>query len=166
MTINNNKVVVGLRIRLFFMTVLVIAWIIVAYFAKIFKFPMLGMSDTIWTLIILAVYFLLAFYPMFLNYQFIVYSDEGEKIIFRYSAAGIVGGRKNSVEIPKEIFAGYRIEKKLFGLIRSVTLFQQVKNGIAKYPPIHISVLTKQERGRILNSLHMHAPADAADIKK
>ena len=41
---------------------------------------------------------------MILNYQYVFYSDEGENIVFRYFNAGIVGGKKNSIEIYKPIF--------------------------------------------------------------
>ncbi|MFN8240661.1 MAG: hypothetical protein U0X39_07915 [Bacteroidales bacterium] len=165
MTVDNRKTIVQLRIRLFIATVLLIAWIIVIYFAKAIKFPLLGMEDNIWTLILVIIYFIIAFYPMFLNYQYIFYSDEDDKIIVRYYNTGIATGKKNSVEIRKDVFAGYKVEKKLLGLDRQVILFQKVPKGIAKYPPLHIGALTKSERGKILNSLYQHSPADAAEVK-
>jgi hypothetical protein len=122
------------------------------------KYPLLGMNDTAWTLILVALWLLVALIPLFLNYQFISYSDEGENIIFRYFTAGIVGGKKNSVEINKMSFSGYNIETKFFGLIQSITLFQKFNEGVAKYPPVYISALTREERVKVLRSLNLYAP--------
>jgi hypothetical protein len=127
---------------------------------------LLGMSDTLLTLILVGAYLIYAIYPMLLNYQYISYSDEEDKIVFRYFNAGIIGGKKNSVEIRKADFAGYRRDKKLFGLIQSITLFHQLPQGVAKYPPIHISILSGKEKASVLNSLYQHTPSDATEVNK
>lgn len=158
MTFDNSKTVISLRIRLFFAIVVLIAFLIMAYFAKIIKFPLLGMSDTIWIIILVGINITIAFLPMILNYQYILYSDDGEKIIIRYFTAGLVGGRKNSVEIDKRAFAGYKIESRFFGLISSITFYQRFQEGAARYPPVYISALTKEERAKIIRSLNLYAP--------
>lgn len=165
MTFNNSKAIISLRIRLFTATVLFLLYIVLTYIADVIRFPFLGMSESIWTVILVCIYFLYALYPMILNYQYISYTDDGDKIIFRYFTAGIVGGKKNSVEIAKNRYAGYRREKKFFGLIQSVILFQQLKEGVAQYPPIYISILSRKERARLLNSLYSHTPEDATEVK-
>jgi len=166
MTIENSKAIISMRIKLFAVTVLFIVYIILAYFAKVIKFPVFGLSDKLMTLILIALYFLYLIYPMVLNYQYIYYSDEGDKLVFRYFVAGFIGGKKNSIEIDKSVYAGYRIEKKIFGLIQSVILFQNVRGGIAKYPPVYISLLNSEERKKLLWSLYQHAPADAREIRE
>ena len=159
MTFDNSRTIISLRIKLFGATIVFFAYIVLTYFAKMIKFPLLGMNDTTWTVILVGIYLFFAFLPMFLNYQFIYYSDEGENIVFRYFTAGIVGGRKNSVEINKKTFSGYKIESRFFGLIRSITLFQQFREGVAKYPPVHISALSREERAKIIRSLNLYAPS-------
>jgi hypothetical protein len=166
MTFDNSKTIVSLRIRLFIQTILLLGYLVMTYFSQVIHFPLLGMSDTTCTLILVGVYLILAFYPMVLNYQFISYSDEGDKIVFKYFMAGIVGGRKNSVEISKSTFAGYKKEKELLGLVQSIILFQQLPEGVAKYPPVYTSVLTREERLKVLNSLYLHTPKDAPEAKK
>ena len=158
MTFDNSKSIINFRIKLFFVTILALAWLAIAYVIKLIKFPLLGIEDGIWTLVIIAIWILVAFLPMILNYQFIYFSDDGESIIFRFFNAGIVGGKKNSVEISKRTFAGFKTESKYFGLSRSIIIFQQVGNNIAKYPPIHISALTRDQRNKMLQSLTMYAP--------
>ena len=68
------------------------------------------------------------------------------------------GGKKNSVEINKKSFSGYKTESRLFGLLHTITLFQQYKEGVAKYPPFYISALTRKEREKVFGSLNLYVP--------
>ena len=156
MTFDNSKTIIGLRIKLFGATVTILAYIVLTYIAEIIKYPMLGMSDTIWTLILVGLYFVYALLPMYLNYQYIYFSDDGENIVIRYFTAGIIGGRKNSIEINKKGFSGYKTESRFFGLIQSITLYQKYKESIAKYPPVYISALSKEERSKIFRTLNQY----------
>jgi hypothetical protein len=158
MKFDNSVTIISLRIKLLGATILLLAYIVLTYVAKMIKYPLLGMSDTAWTLILVAIYLIIAFLPMFLNYQFISYSDDGEKIVIRYFSTGMVGGKKNSVEIDKKSFSGYKTESRFFGLIQSITLFQQLKEGNAKYPPVYISALSRKERAKVFRSLNYYAP--------
>lgn len=158
MTFNNSRTIISLRIKLFAITVFVLTYFTLTYVAKLIKFPILGISDTALTIIIITIWLLVALMPMILNYQYISYSDEGDNIVFRYFNAGIVGGRKNSVEINKRAFSGYEADSKFFGLIRSITLYQKFQEGVAKYPPVYISALSMKERAKILSSLNLYAP--------
>jgi hypothetical protein len=158
MKFDNSKTIISLRIKLFAATVVFLTFIVLAYVAKLLKFPLLGMSDTAWTIILVVIYIIIAFLPMVLNYQFIYYSDDTEKIVFRYFSAGIVGGRKNTVEIDKRTFSGYQIEPSLFGLSQKITLFQRFNEGVAKYPPFYISALSREEKAKMVKSLNLYTP--------
>jgi hypothetical protein len=158
MTFDNSKTIIGIRIKLFIATVLFLTYIALTYAAKLIKFPLLGISDTAWTLILVALYLIVAFLPMLLSYQFVFFSDEGEKLVFRYFNAGIVGGKKNSVEINKRTFAGYKTESKYFGLVKNIELYQQIGQAVAKYPPVYISALNKEQRSKLFLSLNTYAP--------
>ena len=158
MTFDNSRTIISLRLKLFAATVIFLVYIVLTYVAMMIKYPLLGMSDTVWTVILVVIYLFVVFLPVILNYQYISYSDEEEKLVFRYFTSGIFGGKKNSVEIDKRTFSGYKIEKRLFGLIQSITLFQQLKQGVAKYPPVYISALTRSEKEKIIRSLGLHGP--------
>jgi hypothetical protein len=158
MTFDNSKQIISFRIKLFVATVLFLVYVALAYVAKLIKFPILGLSDTAWTLILVIIYLIIAFVPMFLNYQYVYFSDEGEALIFRYFNAGIVGGKKNSIEISKKTFAGYKTESRYLGLMLSLVLFQHVGQRIAKYPPVHISALNKDQRNKVIYSLSILTP--------
>jgi hypothetical protein len=160
MTFDNSKTIIGLRIRIFVVTVLLLTYIVLTYIAQLIEYPLLGMSDILWSVILITIWLVFALYPMVLNYQYVYYSDEGETIVFRYFMAGIFGGRKNSVEINKNSFAGYKTEIRYFGLMYSVILSQHLREGVANYPPIYLSNLTKKEKNRILNSLYSNSPGE------
>ena len=157
MTFDNSKTIISLRIKLFGATVIILAYIVLTYIAQILKYPLLGMSDTAWTLILLGLYFAYALLPMVLNYQYISFSDEGENIVFRYFTSGIIGGRKNSIEINKNGFSGYKTENRFFGLIQSITLYQRFQEGVAKYPPVYLSALSEEEKSKLFRSLNQYS---------
>jgi hypothetical protein len=158
MTFDNSKTIIGFRIKLFAATVIFLGWLLLAFAARVIKFPMLGMEETGWTLILASCYMLYLFVPLVLNYQYIYFSDDGNNLVFRYFTSGIIGGKKNSIEIDKSTFSGYTLEKKLFGLNQSRTLYQLIKGRQAKYPPIYISALKREEKARMLRSLNSLLP--------
>lgn len=158
MTLNNNKSVINLKITRRTSIILVLAFLLLTYVAKIIKYPLLGMSQISWTILILGCFLVITFLPLILNYQYVYYSDEGESIIFRYFTTGIIEGNKNSIEINKRTFSGFTLEKRFFGLSQSITLYQRIKKDVAKYPPVFISALKRDDRERILKSLNSFAP--------
>jgi len=159
MTFDNSKTIISLRIRLFGATVILLAYIVMTYAAGIIKFPVLGISDTACTLTLVGLYLLGAILPIILNYQYIWFSDDDENISFRYFTAGIVGGRKNSVVINKVLFEGYQIETRFFGRSKSLILFQKSGNQTAKYPPVYISALSKEQYLKLSSALNKLSPA-------
>lgn len=158
MTLDNSKTIISGRIRLFFATIALLAWVGVAYVARLVKKPILGVDDSIWTLALVFIWIVVAFWPLILSYQYVFFSDDGPCLVFRYFPAGITGGRKNTVEINKASFAGYKVETKTFGLRKSLILFQKVPSGMAKFPPIYISALTKNQYLQIITSLNQNSP--------
>ena len=158
MTLNNSKSIVNLKLRARTAIILFITYLILAYAARVIKFPFLGINSVAWTIFFSACFLFIIFFPVVLKYQYVFYSDEGNEIIFRYFSAGVVEGNKNSVEINKKTFTGFTLEKKFFGLIQNITLYQRLKNGVAKYPPIYISALTRKDKEKIISSLNSFAP--------
>jgi hypothetical protein len=158
MIINNSKSVINLKIIRRTSIIIYLTFLVLAFAAMIIKFPLLGMSRAAWTIFVTACFLMIIFVPVLLNYQYIFFSDEGNTIIFRYYETGFIAGKKNSVEIGKKTFSGFTLDKKLFGVIQCITLYQRLKEGVAKYPPIYISALNRQDKARILESLNSYAP--------
>ncbi len=114
MTLNNSKSIVNLKLRARTAIILFITYLILAYAARVIKFPLLGINSVAWTIFFSACFLFIIFFPVVLKYQYVFYSDEGNEIIFRYFSAGVVEGNKNSVEINKKTFTGFTLEKEVF----------------------------------------------------
>jgi hypothetical protein len=158
MILNNSKFVINLKITRRTAIIIFLAYLVLVYAAGIIRFPVLGVDKTALTILLSAIFLMIIIIPQMLNYQYIYFSDEGDSIIFRYYSAGIITGNKNSVEINKRSFSGFRIDKKFFGLVESITLYQNLKEGIAKYPPIYLNALKRADKARIIKSLNLSAP--------
>ena len=158
MTFDNSLTIKIQRLTLFGASILILGYFALTYFERLIKYPLLGMSETSWTIMLIIVYLIIVFLPWIRKYQFVYFSDEGDCIIFRYFESGIFGGKKNSVEINKKTFSGFKTESCFLGLIQSITLYQQYKEGVAKYPAIYISALSRREREKVIKSLKQFAP--------
>jgi len=158
MILNNSKSVINLKITRRAAIILFLTYLVLVYAAGIIRFPVLGIDKTVLTILVSAIFLIIIIVPEILNYQYIYFSDEGESIIFRYYSAGLITGKKNSVEINKRTFSGFTIDKKLFGLVESITLYQRLREGIAKYPPIYLNAIKRADKARIIKSLNSSAP--------
>lgn len=138
--------------------ILYLTFLLLAFVASVIKFPFWGISKSVWTILFTVCFLIIIFLPVLLNYQYIYFSDEGDTIIFRYYTSGFLEGKKNSVEIGKKTFSGFTIDKSFFGLIQSITLYQRLKEGVAKYPPVYISALKRRDKESIIESLNSYAP--------
>ena len=84
---------------------------------------------------------------------FVSYSDHGEMIIMRYYPVSIFTSRKNSIEIPKKQFVKFELQDFFFGSQQKIILYQNFRNKVAKYPPISLSAMDKEDREKIIQSL-------------
>lgn len=157
MTFDNGRTIIALRLRLFLATVLLIVYIYFVFFGKELKFPVLGLESNVWTIIVMSLFIIIAFYPLALNYKFLYYSDDGPDLVFRFHPVGIFGGKRNSIEIPKADFAGYKVESYLLGF-KIIKLSRKIDKRIAQYPPIHLSALYKKEVKKLFSSLDFFSP--------
>ncbi len=84
---------------------------------------------------------------------FVSYNDQGEMIVVRYYPLSLFTSRKHSIEIPKKQFVKYELKPFLFGTQHKLILVQNFRNKEAKYPPISLSALEKEDREKMLQSL-------------
>lgn len=90
-----------------------------------------------WALgIVILGYFVFFFYFILKGSAFVSYNDEGSKIIIRTFKIGPFNSQKLSIEIPKNEFHKYTIEKTR--LKEEITLYVRKESRISKYPPISI----------------------------
>jgi hypothetical protein len=153
MVIQNRKTAIKVRFRTFILTIIFVSLLIIIYTTRLLDEPVLGLHKNYITAIFTAIYILLLLIQYFLNLCFISFSDEGPTFIFRYYSLRILSGKKNSIEIPKNEFVRFEVIKTSLGIKRELHLYQRVRSGVAKYPPIPITSLTKEERNKIHDSL-------------
>ena len=158
MTLNNSKSVINLKLLLRTSIIVYSSFLVLSLAAGIIKFPLFGMGKAAWIIILTVCFIIIMVIPVIMNFQYILFSDDGDTIIFRYYTTGLFSGNKNSVEIEKRTFSGFTVDKGFLGLIQSVTLYQRMKEGVAKYPPIFISALKRKDRETVLESLTSYAP--------
>lgn len=153
MILENRKTAIKVRLRTFVATVVFATIISIIYTTGILNSPVLGLTKHQFAIFFALIYIFLLLYSYFLNLNYIYYSDNGNSIIFKYYSLRIFSSRKNSIEIPKKDFIQYDFEKKNFNLKENLVLYQQIKTGVAKYPPISISSLTKEEKIKLKKAL-------------
>jgi hypothetical protein len=68
----------------------------------------------------------------------------------------IFSGKKSTIEIHKEDFVKFQINSSLFKMREYLIVYQKLKKGIAKYPPISITGLSKKDKAKLINQLSLY----------
>jgi K+ transporter len=153
MIIDIKRTVIRKKLRSFYIAIAVILIIVLVLFANLFNEDAIKISKALMIVIIIAVYLLFIIFNMLRDFNYIYFNDEGDKLVLRYFSLSILAQKKNSIEIPKRSFAGYKIEKSFAGLKERLILLQQLERKIAKYPAVSITSLTSEQKSDIVSSL-------------
>jgi len=153
MTINIQKTALNIRIRKMIVIIGFTALVVIVAITEIIDKILPDITKTQAVFILLILFFLLAILNFMMDYRYIFYSDEGNKILLRYYSLRIFSKTKNSIEIPKDQFYGFELKKYCLGLKEYVVLQQNIKNKVANYPAICLSALTKKEKNKLKASL-------------
>lgn len=113
----------------------------------------IGLTKYQWSVVISIIYLGVAILESYLNFNYIYYSDEGDRIVLRYFSMSFFNSKKNSIEIPNKDFKGYTLEKKFGGYKEYLTLIQDFKGKDAKYPAVNITALNQKQRSKLITSL-------------
>ncbi len=87
----------------------------------------------------------------------IYYNDEDKKIIIRFYLMHPGFRRYKTIELAKNTIAKVETTKSFFNQREDLILFQRTPRGVAKYPPISISGLSKNERNNLIKSLRSYS---------
>lgn len=90
--------------------------------------------------------------PIIRNRYYVYVSDEGTNLIFRYYSLRPLVFEKYAFEIPKNQFYSYKITKSWPNRVL-LTVYERTNKGIAKYPPVCISLLTPIQHQTLLQTL-------------
>ncbi|PID92105.1 MAG: hypothetical protein CSA96_04870 [Bacteroidetes bacterium] len=116
-----------------------------------------GVNSYYVILILAAVNVLLNVCISLIRPYFLLYSDAGEKLSFRYYPMSLLNRRRNIIEIYKSQFVKYELKDYLFGSQQEIVLYQVFRKKMTRYPPIPLSALNKKDRARLLASLDKYA---------
>lgn len=145
MIIENKSRVVKLK-RLFFLVSVFIAVVALVLFLLDFTLSAIACVG------VFALWFL---YFQVADYQYIQFSDENGKILLRYYKAVRLGkGEYNSIEFPQRIIQNAYFENSMFGKMSDLTLIVRTRRGIAEYPSVSLTALTKEQRKRMQDALN------------
>jgi hypothetical protein len=156
MTIDNQKTVIRVFLRKMLIAIITVVIIIGMLSTNWFKPELLGITQYQWILLVTAIYILgvVGSWLRGLNYFF--FNDKGDKLIIRYYPIRPLGRTKKTVQIPKTALAKYEIVNTNLGLKKVLILHQHVKKNVAKYPPIGVTSLTREELSRLEQQLSLY----------
>ncbi len=102
---------------------------------------------------VFAIYVVLIVINLARENNFIIYKETDDRIIMRYYPLHPFHDKFKSIEISKQTFSHFELEKRNLGLREDLYLFQMSAKGLAKYPGISLSALSKKQRSEVLESL-------------
>jgi hypothetical protein len=157
MKLDNRRQVALIWFRKFLSTLILTLLVITIGFSDYFKTPVLGI-DKSWYLLALAVIYIgLLIINIVLKPHYVYFSDNADKIILRYYPTRIFNRKKNSIEIPRQNFVSWEIEKFLFGRCEMIFLHGKFKSTVARYPGVSLSAVSHKDRERIKAALNVYA---------
>ncbi len=156
MIIENSKTVIKVRLRIFFASLIVVALITIIYTTRILINPIWGLNKSQWSFIIVGVFVLIIILNNLRDFYYIYFSDNGNNIVFRFYSMRIFSGKRNTIEIHKKDFVKFQTNSSLFKMRDYIIIYQKLRKGIAKYPPISITGLSKKDKAKLINRLSLY----------
>ncbi len=124
----------------------------------------LELKNGYWFVGILAVIMVLIFIAISLMQFRYFYCEISPKILlFRFHGVEPMNSEFKSYKIKPEQFKGYKISKVMFGMVPKITIYVTMRGEIAKYPPISISALTKEQRASLEQGLTLLSKINRAN---
>jgi hypothetical protein len=150
MTINNQNRAAWIKLFYYVLIFLYLAVSIILIYLQVEPiYPIFGaISVFVFSIIVIS---------LLLNLNYIIYQESEEKIILRYYPLHPFHHQFKSIEIPKKSLSHFDLNQKLFGLRPELILYQKTDRGLAKYPSVSISSLSKSNRAKMINSLQKSA---------
>jgi len=146
MIIDTKKSVIKVKFRFMLFGILSLVFVGILIFTSYIKGAPLIVS--------LIVAIILTYAYIFIkDFNYIYFNDEGTKYILRYFTFIPTILSQKSIEIPKSALVKYSVEKTMLGLREVLILFEHTKRGVAKYPEVSITLLSKEQKEQLLKAL-------------
>ncbi|OFX88235.1 MAG: hypothetical protein A2W99_10125 [Bacteroidetes bacterium GWF2_33_16] len=145
MTINNSSRIVRYNITQFVVLLVYATILSLLVFTVTLDMLLKDINKTTIVVLITLVYLGFLMYNYIIDYNFISFSDNGNKFVFHYISNRPLNKQRKAIEIAKNKFDGYNIERSFFGKKIEIIISIKTQNGVAKYPPLNISALSKTQ---------------------
>ena len=155
MKIENTKKTLFINQLRYIMVIAFIVFVVVLLTTDLIREDFLGLNKYYWAVIVSLIYLGQNIVEYLKDYNYIYFNDENNKILFRYIPLRPFRNKRYSIEISKEKFHGYKIERPSI-FKQEIVLFVKTPQGIAKYPPISISALNEEELNKLKKALNKH----------
>jgi len=149
MKIDNRKHINKIWLTKAFITLLFTLSIVAILIFKVFDRPGVVINKYYLIIIVSVLFILVNVISWWRNPYYFFFSDEEDMLIFRFYPLGIFFSKKNSVQIPKAKFIGFELKRYFMGREEKIILIQNYRNRIAKYPPINLSAVKKEDREKL-----------------
>ncbi len=159
MKIDNKRNIYRIWISRLAMTIVFALLILVLIFISWFDDLASGITKYHLIILVSGIYVGVNWFNFLKHPYFISYSDQGEMLVVRYYPVSMFTSRKNSIEIPKKQFAKFELKLFFFGNQQKLILVQNFRGKEAKYPPISLSALDREDREKMIESLEKYIPA-------
>jgi len=159
MEIDNTKKSVRINQIKYISMILFLVLVIVLLTTRLVNDKFLGLNNYQWAVVVALLYILINVYEYMKDFNYIFFSDSGEKLLFRYVSLRPFHSKRYSIEIDKKKFRGYKILKGTLGLNRKIMFYIKTPQGTAKYPPVSISALGEDEFNQLKHALNKHSGA-------
>ena len=153
MIIDIRRTVIRTQLRRFITLILITLIMLMVMLLGSLQNDFLGINKYQWGLIIGAIYIISLIIEGMFELNYIYFSDEEGKIIFRYFSMSVFSRKKNSIEIPIERFGGYKIVESLGGFKKQIIFYHKLKKEKAKYLPVSITSLSKEQLATLKKTL-------------
>lgn len=155
MEIENTKKSVRINQIQYISIISFIVLVIVLVTTDLVRDEFLGLNKYHWAFVVALAYILENVYEYLKDFNYIYFSDGGEKLLFRYASLRPFHNKRYSIEIDKNKYQGYKILRK--PLKQKIVFYVKTPQGTAKYPPVSITGLKEEELNQLKHALNQYA---------
>lgn len=153
MTIDTRKRTIRIQLLKLFFLFLLVLFLVLLYTTKLFAKPLWGIERNHYAIAATIVYVIYYSLTYIRDLHYFYFSNNSSKIIIRYYSLKPLSSEQNSLEVNKSDFYKFEISKPYGGLRSYITIYQRTNKGIAKYPPVSISILNKKDVDQLTKEL-------------
>ncbi len=157
MIIDLKKRVIEIQFRRFILTIVAVLLALCTILFIDYRNKFLGMTKYNLAILEGLIFVIYNVYEILMAKHYIYYNDEGSMLIFRYFHLSFFNKKKNAIEFPKQEFRGIEIKKSLMGLKEEVILKRWYKGQEAKYPPVSLMAMKKNQRENLLAHMQKYS---------